>query len=62
MKAKDIKDLTLEELKDKLNEKSSELAKMKINHAISPLENPLLIRTTRRTVALLKTELRKKQA
>lgn len=62
MKAKDIKDLTLEELKDKLNEKSAEFAKMKINHAISPLENPLLIRTTRRTVALLKTELRKKQA
>jgi len=34
---------------------------MKMNHAISPLENPLEIRNTRRTIARLKTELRRRQ-
>ncbi|MBX7093258.1 MAG: 50S ribosomal protein L29 [Flavobacteriales bacterium] len=62
MKAKDIKDLNLEELKDKLNEKTAELAKMKITHAISPVENPMLIRANRRTVARLKTAIKQQEA
>jgi len=37
------------------------LAKMKLSHAVSPLENPMLIKQTRRTVARLNTEIRKRQ-
>lgn len=58
MKYTDIKDLTLEELKDKLNEKSAELSKLRINHAIAPVENPMLIRHTRKTIARLKTAIK----
>ena len=38
-----------------------DLTKMKMNHAVSPLENPMLIRTTRRNIARLMTELRKRE-
>jgi len=35
--------------------------KIKINHHISPMDNPLKLRTTRRIIAKLKTELRKRE-
>ena len=60
MKAKEIRELTLEELKNKITERSAELAKLKMNHAITPIENPLIIRTNRKIVAGLKTELTKR--
>jgi large subunit ribosomal protein L29 len=34
---------------------------MKMNHAISPLENPLIVRTTRKNVARLATEINKRK-
>jgi large subunit ribosomal protein L29 len=34
---------------------------MKLNHAVTPLENPMQIKFTRRTVARLKTELRNRE-
>jgi len=37
------------------------LTKLKINHAVSPLENPQRIKDLRRLVARLKTELRKRE-
>ena len=61
MKAKDIKDLSLEEVQDKLAETTAELTKMKINHSISTIENPMLITEKRRSIARLKTELRMRQ-
>jgi large subunit ribosomal protein L29 len=61
MKAIELKDLSLEELKDKLSEKQADLSKLKLNHAVSPLENPLLLRTTRKDVARIKTEIRKRE-
>lgn len=36
------------------------LVKMKLNHAVSPLENPMTIKDNRRTIARLKTELTKR--
>jgi large subunit ribosomal protein L29 len=35
---------------------------LKLTHAVSPLENPLQIRATRRTLARLKTAFTNKQA
>ncbi len=61
MKAIELKDLSLEELKDKLNEKQADLSKMKLNHAVSPLENPLLLRSTRKDVARIRTEIKKRE-
>ena len=62
MKTKDIKELSLDDLREKLGEVSAELSKMKINHTISPVENPLLIRAKRRTIARIQTEIRNKEA
>jgi large subunit ribosomal protein L29 len=61
MKQSQIKELTQDEIKDLLVEETQVLAKMVFNHTVSPLENPLKIRETRRTIARMKTELRKKE-
>ncbi|MFZ9846968.1 MAG: 50S ribosomal protein L29 [Flavobacteriales bacterium] len=61
MKASVIKEMTTEEIKARVEAESSSLDKLKMNHAVSPLESPLVIRSTRRTVARLKTELNKRQ-
>jgi large subunit ribosomal protein L29 len=53
--------MTTEEIKARVEAESSSLDKLKMNHAVSPLESPLVIRSTRRTVARLKTELNKRQ-
>ncbi len=61
MKTSEIKDLTTEEIKEKIETEKAALTKMKMNHAVSPLENPMFIRTTRRNIARLMTELRKRE-
>ena len=61
MKTSEIKDLTTEEIREKIETDKAALTKMKMNHAVSPLENPMLIRTTRRNIARLMTELRKRE-
>lgn len=62
MKAKDIKGLSVSELTAKIAEETASLHKMKLNHAISPMDNPMVIRGSRRTVARLKTELNAKKS
>ena len=57
MKKEDIKELTTDELRLRLVEEKTHYAKMKMNHAISPIENPLKIRVSRRGIAMLNTEL-----
>ena len=61
MKTSEIKDLTTEEIREKIETEKAALTKMKMNHAVSPLENPMLIRTTRRNIARLMTEIRKRE-
>lgn len=56
-----IKELSTIEMKERLEEEEKQLTKLKLNHAISPLENPNIIKEYRRTVARLKTELRKRE-
>jgi len=63
MKNSEIKELTTAEIVERIEMEKNNLDKMKMNHVISPIENPLLIKQVRRVVARLKTELnaRKKQ-
>ena len=60
MKQVDIKDLSVDDLTEKLQEQKSVLNKFKLSHAVSPLENPSQIKVVRRTVARINTELRKR--
>jgi len=57
MKAKEIKNLSVAELQQKLAENQKAYTDLKMAHAVSPIQNPLQIRTIRRTVARLATEL-----
>lgn len=56
-----IKEFNDGELNERYAAESTTLSKLKMNHAISPLENPLIIRTTRRNVARLTTEINKRK-
>lgn len=56
-----LKELTVQELQDKLQEQRGTLAKMRADHAVSPVENPMLLRSTRREVARVLTELRARE-
>ena len=60
MKQSEIKNLSAAELQEKLNQTKKAYADLKMAHAISPIENPLQIRTVRRTVARLATEITKR--
>ena len=61
MKAKVIEEMSTEEIKERVGSETNMLTKLKMNHAVSPLENPLKIKYMRKTVARLHTELRKRE-
>ena len=58
MKQLVIKEMATNELEDRLDQEKSRLEKMKINHLVSPLENPKQITFARKTIARILTELR----
>ena len=60
MKQSEIKSLSEDELRERIETESTNLAKLRFAHAVSPIENPVRIRYARRTVARLKTALRAK--
>lgn len=62
MKQKDIAQLSVAELRERLAEERAMLVKMMLNHQVSPIENPLKIRSARRTIARLNTEMTKRTA
>lgn len=64
MKYEEVKELTTQELTDRIAEEKSNLTRLKFSHAVSALENPLRIRLLKRDIARLNTELtrRRKEA
>lgn len=60
-KGTELKDLTVQELQDKLQEERSALTKLRFNHTVSPVESPVQLRHTRKEVARLLTELRQRE-
>ncbi|CAN5905596.1 50S ribosomal protein L29 [soil metagenome] len=61
MKQKEISQMSLSEINDKLTEEKGILVKLELNHTVSPIENPLKIRGSRRMIARLNTEIRKRE-
>ena len=57
MEQKVIRELTSAEILERMDEEMRQLTKLKLNHAVSPLENPNKIKAYRKTIARLKTEL-----
>ena len=61
MKTAEIKEFTDQELRERIENEREQLTRLRLNHAVSPLDNPMKIRDVRRNVARLMTELRKRQ-
>lgn len=61
MKQTIVSELSTGDLKEKLDEERNQLKKLKLNHSISPLDNPLKIKEYKKTIARILTELRKRE-
>lgn len=61
MKTREIRELNKQEILERLDAQKEQLVRLKMNHAISPLDNPLQIKEVRRTIARLATELRQRE-
>ena len=61
MKTAEIKELTTAELQERLAAEKEALVRLKLNHSIYPLDNPLQIKAARRNIARLATELRARE-
>lgn len=61
MKQDEVKNASTAELQEALAETKKAYSDLKMAHAISPLENPIQLRTQRRTIARIATELTKRE-
>ncbi|MFW5955658.1 MAG: 50S ribosomal protein L29 [Rhodothermales bacterium] len=61
MKAKEVRDLSVEEIESRIAEENEQLHQLSFQHAIAQLENPMILRQKRRLIARLNTILNEKQ-
>ncbi len=62
MKVNELRDLNLQELREKEGELKEELFNLKMRHSLNQLDNPIQIRNLRRDLARLKTLIEENQA
>jgi len=55
MKTGEIREMTEKEIVERIETESSQLLKLRLNHAVSPLDNNMKIKETRKNIARLKT-------
>ncbi|HNW50754.1 MAG TPA: 50S ribosomal protein L29 [Prolixibacteraceae bacterium] len=60
MKNSEIREFTTKEIAERIDTEKDKLTRLKLNHAISPLENPMVLVEAKKDVARLKTEMRKR--
>ena len=56
-----IKDMSTADLQEKLEQTREQLVRLRLNNAVSPIENPNQIRNTRKNIARYLTELRRRE-
>ena len=61
MKASEAREMSIADLRDRISVEKSNLETMKINHAISPLEDTSKFKKTRQDIALMITILAEKE-
>lgn len=57
MKTSEIREFTDKEIEERVDSEQTRLTQLKLNHAVSPLDNPMKIREAKRNIARLKTEI-----
>ena len=62
MKSAEIRDIAVKDLQERIEAEKAQLAKLKVQHAVSPVENPSIIKKNRRYRARMLTILRQKNA
>ncbi|MCH5334477.1 MAG: 50S ribosomal protein L29 [Alistipes sp.] len=62
MKSAEIKDMSTQDLIERIDAEKAQLNKLKVQHAVSPIENPSIIKKSRRDIARMLTVLRQKNA
>ncbi len=62
MKSAEIKEVSVKEIQERISTGKFELSKLKLQHAVSPIENPSIIKKNRRDIARMLTILRQKNA
>ena len=60
-KQESIREMSTPDLNDRLDQAREQLVKMRLNHAVSPLDNPNQIREMRKNIARYLTELRRRE-
>ena len=61
MKAKELKNLSVEELDKKLNDLKKDLFMLRMQHATNQLDNPMQIALVKKDIARVKTIIREKE-
>ena len=61
MKIAEIRELSTQELLERVDAEVAAYAQMRINHSISPMENPSQLKQQRKLIARMKTELRQRE-
>ncbi|WP_103327547.1 50S ribosomal protein L29 [Bacteroidetes bacterium endosymbiont of Geopemphigus sp.] len=60
MKITDIRNLSIEEIRQKLKNQTTEYERAKFSHKVSSLQNPIKLRNNRRLIARISTVLQQK--
>lgn len=60
-KTLELRDVSDADLQDQLNESAASFEKMRFDHTVNGIENPLQLRTVRRDIARIKTEIRRRE-
>ena len=61
MKIKEVRELETKDLAESIENEVAKYNQMKLNHSITPLENPSLIKAARRNIARMKSEIRHRE-
>ncbi|MEE4286771.1 MAG: 50S ribosomal protein L29 [Mariniphaga sp.] len=61
MKTSEIKELTTKEIVEKIQVEKENLVRLRLNHAVSPLDNPMKIKDSKKNIARLKTVLHQRE-
>ena len=61
MKTSEIKELTTNEIVERMQVEKENLVRLRLNHAVSPLDNPQKLKDAKKNVARLKTILRQRE-
>jgi len=62
MKMSEIKEFSTKELKERIEVEKNTLVRMRLNHAVSPLDNPQKLKFARKDIARMMTELNQRES